>query len=96
MLRIVEPRVRRHRSEEEEDEAAPAPAILSVEGEAAGMRWLKELQRRKRERILTYVGPDLTKYALFIKSIYLLLICAYGPRIEATLVATNIHTQISE
>lgn len=42
VLRMVEPRVRRHRSEEEE-EAAPAPEMLSVEGDAAGMRWLSEL-----------------------------------------------------
>lgn len=44
MLRIVEPRVRRHLSEEEEEEAAPAPEMLSVEGDAAVMRWPRELQ----------------------------------------------------
>ncbi len=47
MLRIVEPRVRRHLSEEEEEEAAPAPEMLSVEGDAAGMRWPRELQGGK-------------------------------------------------
>lgn len=47
VLRIVEPRVRRHLSEEEEEEAAPAPEMLSVDGDAAGMRWPRELQDRE-------------------------------------------------
>ena len=41
---MVEPRVRRHRSEEEVEEAAPAAEMLSVEGDAAGRRWLRELR----------------------------------------------------
>lgn len=48
----MEPRVRRHLSEEEEEEAAPAPAMLSVEGDAAGMRWPRELQRGKGRDVL--------------------------------------------
>lgn len=48
VLRIVEPRVRRHRSEED-DEAAPAPEMLSVDGDAAGMRWPRELRSKDRK-----------------------------------------------
>lgn len=48
VLRIVEPRVKRHLSEEE-DEAAPAPEMLSVDGDAAGMRWPRELRSRQRK-----------------------------------------------
>lgn len=51
---MVEPRVKRHRSEEDEEEAAPAPEMLSVEGEAAGMRWPRELQRNKTFILLTH------------------------------------------
>lgn len=47
VLRIVEPRVRRHLSEED-DEAAPAPEMLSVDGDAVGMRWPRELHSRDR------------------------------------------------
>lgn len=55
----MEPLVRRHRSEEEE-EAAPAPEILSVEGDAAGRRWPKELQGGKidEEMTLLYCRPE--------------------------------------
>lgn len=35
---------------DEEEEAAPAPAILTVEGDAAGMRWLRELQTEQNEK----------------------------------------------
>lgn len=47
VLRMVEPRVRRHLSEEDEEEDAPAPEMLSVEGDAAGMRWPRELRGGK-------------------------------------------------
>lgn len=53
MLRIVDPRVRRHLSDEEEEEAAPAPAMLSVEGDAVGMRWPRELNGRRRRNCVT-------------------------------------------
>lgn len=48
VLRIVEPRVKRHLSEEE-DEEAPAPEMLSVDGDAAGKRWPRELRSRERK-----------------------------------------------
>lgn len=53
VLRIVEPRVKRHLSEEE-DEAAPAPEMLSVDGDAAGKRWPRELRSRERKDQKTY------------------------------------------
>lgn len=45
----MEPRVRRHRSEEDE-EAAPAPEMLSVDGDAAGIRWPRELHGTESTR----------------------------------------------
>lgn len=64
MLRIVEPRVRRHLSEEEEEEAAPAPEMLSVDGDAAGMRWPRELQDREEEEFIFSEPSHLHYYDL--------------------------------
>lgn len=58
VLRIVEPRVRRHLSDEEEEEAAPAPEMLSVDGDAAGMRWPRELPDREGEEY-TFSEPSI-------------------------------------